>query len=173
MNATPTPPSDAEALAFLKRYHRAIRYGIHLEGVYGAAADDVYQEVSLHLVECFRRRPERPEHTLSFAVQVGRNKAMDHRARSQRRATAPLPAEAVDPTPNALDLITKLEAHQRLRACVELLSVMRREVMRRRLAGHTYAAIAYDLNLTVGGAKVLAHRATLDLRRMLTDTRYS
>lgn len=161
-------PSDAEALAFLKRYAGAIRYGIHLERVPHHDRNDVLQDIAMHVVQVFRRRPER-EHCVSFAVNVARQRARGHMARKRRAIP---PGEQVDPDQLQLEVNERLQAHELLHACVQLLPVMRREVMQLRLQGLTHREVAFKLNLTLQGAKLLAHRATKDLRRMLKSPPY-
>ncbi|MBL8002375.1 MAG: sigma-70 family RNA polymerase sigma factor [Flavobacteriales bacterium] len=172
MSATTHLHSDAEVVAFLKRYQRAIRYGIRLAGTPDQERDDVYQEVCLHLLETFRRRQAALEHNLTFAVTVGRQRAISW-ARAHRRhwhgsAIPELAADAADP----LERLVRLQGHERLRACVELLPILQREVLRRVLSGRPQACIAFDLNLTLAGVRTLAQRGRAGLRRMLINPLY-
>lgn len=173
--ATEFAAQDAQAVAFIKRYRNAMFYAINRICITEDQRRDVFQEACIRIVSAFRRGLEHEEHLLSYAITVARNAAVDHARRLKPLLVASGLAENYEHTDPHLDperQLMRLEAHARLHACIECLTPAQRVVMRMVVKGHTLEEIALEHELTIPGVKILAHRARLRLRNMLTDLRY-
>ncbi len=167
--------ADAQAVAFLREFRGAIHYAINLEAVPAHQRDDVWQEVSVRMVQLFRRGAISAAHPgrLSYVITLVRNLCRSHRQREARHrdhadaAQLQLASHARD----AFAQVERLQAHERLHACVALLPPLQRLVMRHVLQGWSHAEIGQEHHLSPGHVKLIAHRARVRLRHMLTNPR--
>ena len=162
---------DAAALAFLRKYRGAIDFAINLEGVPAHQRDDVKQEVSIRIIERLRKQPLADTGHLGFAITVARNtsRTFCDKQRKHREGVPSDEARAYDALPD--EQFDRLQARERMNACVSMLSGVSRFVMRKVLLGWTYKEIAEDMQVSHASIKTLVHRSKLRLRRLLLDPR--
>lgn len=176
MNATaPFASQDAQAVAFLKRYRGAMFYAIRRIIADQYTQDDVYQMASMRILAAFRQGLKHQDYLLSFAITVARNAALDHVRELQRDGRLVGISEGYEHADPALDpsrQLMRLQSHEQLHACVECLPAMQRAVMREVIKGITLKEVAEHYEMSQGAVKVIAHRARLRIREMLTDPRY-
>jgi RNA polymerase sigma factor (sigma-70 family) len=165
--------ADACAVDFIRRFRNPIHYAINLEGVPAHQRDDVFQEMSERILKWHRDGRVLQEHAglLSLVITTTRNICRNHYERDRRHrghqdiAEHPVAGHEAD----ALEQLHRLQAHERLHACVEMLPPMQRIVMRCVLKGWSNADIALEHNVHPNHVKVIAHRARIRLRQMLTN----
>lgn len=176
MNATsPFAVQDAQAVAFLKRYRRAMFYAIRRIINDEATQDDVFQVASIRILNAFRQGLKHQDHLLSYAITVARNASVDYVRDLQYKGSLVGISEGYDHADTALDpsrQLMRLQSHEQLHACVECLPAMQRAVMREVLKGISLKEVADHYELSHGAVKVIAHRARGRLRQLLTDPRY-
>lgn len=165
--------ADERAVAFIKRFRAPIRYAINLEGVPQHQREDLFQEASVRILQLFRsgRINEAEPGCLSLVITTVRNLCRNH-YKSDRRHRGHSEFEdrhAMDPGVDQAERIDRLQAHERLHACVELLPPLQRAVMRQVLKGWSHADIAEEQGIEVNHVKQLAHRARVRLRQLLTN----
>lgn len=157
---------DAQAMAWLKRFKRAVYYGFNLVCLPEQLRADAWQETCMRMVQRFRRHGEPYGTGLAMAVQVGRNVAIDT-LRSQGRRHAELPESLAAEAPDIHEALDRVQAHERLHAAIEMLTPLQRAVMRRVVRGASLADVATEYEMTPGAAKAIAHRARASLRLIL------
>lgn len=169
--------ADRQAVAFLREFRGAIHYAINLEQVPAHQRDDLFQDVSHRILLLHRLGRIQLEHPglLSMVITTARNICRSHRKREARHGGTDAAADAemslADDARDALAEVDRLDAHRRLHACVAMLPTLQRLVMRHTLQGWSHHEIAEAHDLTPGAVKVLAHRARVRLRHMLTNPR--
>lgn len=165
--------ADARAVAFIKRFRGPIHYAINLEGVPQHQRDDLFQEASLRILQLYRagRIVEDAPGCLSLVITAVRNLCRNHWHRDQKHRghVEMLEQTAAHDGLDQMEQLHRLQAHERLRACVEMLPILQRNVMRYTLKGLSNREIAEDLSIEPGHVKLLAHRARIKLRHLLTN----
>lgn len=166
----PHPLVDAASVAFMYRYHGAIRHVIHACAIPQHDRADVHQDVRVRILRAFRKHGAIDDRGhLSYVYQVTRRVCLSYwRTARAKRSVA---SEHIDATPSdampADEWLHRQDAHQRLHLAVATLPPLSREVMRRVLLGQTHAEIATYYGLGTATVKQAAHRARLLLRKRL------
>ncbi len=165
----PCPLVDRAALDYLRHFDGAIRWCINSYAIPVHDREAVHQEVRVRVLLRFRRNGPVPITTTSWIVTITRNRCADYWRKSRTRTVAAsdsieLQADASQPADEWLD---RQDAHKRLHLAVATLPPMSREIMRRVLLGHSLVEVANYFDITVGGAKIAAHRARKLLRARL------
>jgi RNA polymerase sigma-70 factor (ECF subfamily) len=140
-------------------------------------AQDVAQETCLGVLRALPTWTDRVPSVWASVFAIARNKIAD-RARSYAgRREVPMGHHAfvadvvTDPQAGPGELVEHDEGAQRVRALIEDLPPTQREVLLLRvIVGLSTAETAAALNLTVGSARVLQHRAVTALRTRLATT---
>ena len=174
-SASPFAAQDAQAVAFLKRYRGAMFYAIRRIVKDPTTQDDVYQAASIRILGAFRQGLKHQDHLLSYAITVARNASLDYVRDLQAQGLLVGISEGYRHADPALDpsrQLMRLQSHEQLHACVECLPAMQRAVMREVLKGIALKEVAEHYEMSQGAVKVIAHRARLRIREMLTDPRY-
>lgn len=164
--------ADEATVAFVKRYRSAIEWAINAACVPEHERADVRQDVSMRILQRFRKHgPLHEGNHGAFAITVARNAAMSHfRARKVNRPSVEEPTMDRWLTDDQLlpdELLDRKDGHERLHFAIASLTPLKRYVVRRVLEGASLVEVAEELERQHGTVKVLHHRAVQDLRRRL------
>jgi RNA polymerase sigma-70 factor (ECF subfamily) len=132
-------------------------------------AEDVTQDVLMALVEALPRQTEEVRDMNAFALGIAAHHvATAHRRRSSRPETAtPELPDLVDDVPGPDDVATLHDQADRLRALLELLSPVQRDVVLLRVVNGLSAEDTGEaLGLAPGTVRVTQHRALHRLRAL-------
>jgi RNA polymerase sigma-70 factor (ECF subfamily) len=128
-----------------------------------ADREDLYQDMLLAIWKALPRF--RGEASLeTYAQRVAHSTAIDHARR--RRIVLP-EVDLVDPAPGPEEHLGRARAGARLRAAIERLPRMLRDVFLLHLEGHDYRTIARHTGLTESNVGARLTRARARLRRRL------
>lgn len=162
---------DEMAAAFLKRYRNAMWYGMNMQGVPEGEREDLWQDISMAVLRRYRRKPYTNE-TLTLAVHIARQASIEHMRVKARRPVGDLPDVLVSNEEDVTDQLARMELHDRLHACIELLTPLQRRVIKGQLAGKTLIEMAKADRVGEEKVKGLAHRARVRLRQLLGNPLY-
>jgi RNA polymerase sigma factor (sigma-70 family) len=163
---------DKDAVAFLKRFRGAFDYAFQLEGIPFADRSDLFQDLSIRVLQRFRKGGVPTEHSLSYAVTIALHVAINYR-RVKRLPEGTVDADRLVGYELPTDLqVIRLEGHERLHACIAALSPVRRAVVKARLQGMLHREIGVNYNMSAQASKNLYLRAVEQLRTMLISQDY-
>lgn len=155
--------ADVEAL--FERYGRRALAFLSSIGIRGADADDIHQQAWMKIVQSLRKKPFEGNFK-AWLFQILRNTAIDaHRKKKPALLDSDAQNQLVVDSSTVDASLIESEYQSQIKDCLNQLADDARVLMKRKLAGDNYNAIAETLGLEVNRA----HRIFFDAKASMTD----
>jgi len=165
----------------LNRHKQRIYTQIYLFVKDTAAAEDLFQEVFIKIIDTLRKGKYNHEGKfLQWALRIAYNMCVDQFRRNKRRPTV-APTEAFDifevleiDEDNAEDTIMKSQTHDKIRKLVDMLPPEQREVViLRHYADMSFKEISQLTRVSINTALGRMRYALINIRRLIEEKQVS
>lgn len=147
---------------------RYINYRVGNRAVAEELTSAVFEK-ALAAFSGYRKEKAQPQ---TWLITIARNTVIDYFRQSSRRDTVPLEsaAEVASADPPPQEVVERREEYQRLRFCLEMLSLREQEIVSFKFgAGFTNRRIASVLSLSESNVGIILFRAIGKLRSCVKD----